>query len=171
MPLYVADYIKDTGHLSAAEHGAYLLLIMHYWSTGGLPIEDKRLASIARLSLQEWHESRDTIAAFFTDGWRSAKIDAQLARSEESRKRLYSIFVPNSAKRPNAETWHSTRVRIFQRDNFTCTYCSQRGGRLECDHISPIGRGGGNEDENLTTACKSCNQSKGVKTLEEWLSQ
>lgn len=83
MPLYVADYLADTGHLSAAEHGAYMLLIMHYWTNGGLPDDERRLARIARMSEDEWRAARDELASFFQDGWRHARIDAELAKSEE----------------------------------------------------------------------------------------
>ena len=34
MQLYVADYLADTVHLDADEHGAYLLIIFNYWQTG-----------------------------------------------------------------------------------------------------------------------------------------
>lgn len=83
MPLYVADYLADTGHLSAAEHGAYMLLIMHYWTNGGLPADERRLSRIARMSDDEWANSRDELGAFFGDGWTHARIDAELAKSEE----------------------------------------------------------------------------------------
>ena len=66
--------------------------------------------------------------------------------------------------------WSEIRMRIFARDDFTCAYCGVRGERMECDHIVPVSRGGSHDDENLTTACKPCNQSKRDKLLSEWLS-
>ncbi|MGO4741058.1 YdaU family protein [Bosea sp. 2KB_26] len=84
MPLYVADYLADTGHLSAAEHGGYLLLIMHYWQNGGLPTEDRRLARIARMSPAEWGASRDTLAELFGGAWVHKRIDAELKSAAEA---------------------------------------------------------------------------------------
>lgn len=83
MPLYVADYLADTGHLSTVEHGAYMLLIMHYWQNSGLPQEDAKLARIARMPLRDWQAIRDTIADLFADGWRHKRIDAELSRASE----------------------------------------------------------------------------------------
>ena len=70
--------------------------------------------------------------------------------------------------RLNAVEWAEIRSAVFERDNFTCTYCGERGGKLECDHVHPLSRGGSNEMDNLTTACFSCNRSKHAKTLSEW---
>ena len=62
MPLYVADYLADTAHLGAVEHGAYLLLIMNYWQRGKpLPADDVRLARIARVDASQWPSVRAQI--------------------------------------------------------------------------------------------------------------
>lgn len=83
MPLYVADYLADTGHLSAAQHGAYLLLIMHYWRQGGLPSDEKTLARIARMSDREWKGARDIIAALFGPSWKHARVDSELEKARD----------------------------------------------------------------------------------------
>ena len=80
MPLYVGDYLGDTGHLTTAQHGAYLLLMMHYWRKGELPDNDRQLAKITKLPLRTWGEYRDVLQQFFYDGWRHKRIDAELTR-------------------------------------------------------------------------------------------
>ncbi len=54
------------------------------------------------------------------------------------------------------------RFDILQRDRFTCQYC---GGTpplaiLQVDHILAVANGGGDEPENLRTACRDCNLGK-----------
>lgn len=40
---------------------------------------------------------------------------------------------------------------------------------LEFDHIVPEHLGGDGSPDNLALACRSCNRSKGHKTMSEWL--
>jgi uncharacterized protein YdaU (DUF1376 family) len=66
MPLYVADYLADTTHLSTEAHGAYLLLLMVLWKSGGeLQNDDKILARIVRLSPAKWERIKDDVLEFF----------------------------------------------------------------------------------------------------------
>jgi uncharacterized protein YdaU (DUF1376 family) len=80
MPLYVGDYLGDTGHLTTAQHGAYLLLMMHYWRKGELPDDDRQLSKITKLPLRTWCEYRATLQDFFHDGWKHKRIDAELEK-------------------------------------------------------------------------------------------
>lgn len=158
MPLFVADYLADTAHLSAAEHGAYLLLIMNYWQREKpLPADDRKLARIARMSDAEWEQSRETLAEFFVvdgEGWSHRRADEH--------KDLMR-------RRPHSAEWARLRSAVFERDGFTCQYCGAVGRRLECDHIIPASKGGYADMRNLTTACRDCNQSKRDTPLDEWL--
>ncbi len=82
MPLYVGDYLGDTGHLTTAQHGAYLLLMMHYWRKGELPDDDRQLAKITKLPLRTWTDYRPVLQQFFHSGWKHKRIDAELARMQ-----------------------------------------------------------------------------------------
>jgi uncharacterized protein YdaU (DUF1376 family) len=92
MPLYVADYMADAGHLSTTEHGAYLLLIMSYWQRGAAfraPDEQAlnvRLANVVRMSNGEWLRAVPVLSEFFQvsieDGvtWSHKRIESELAK-------------------------------------------------------------------------------------------
>jgi uncharacterized protein YdaU (DUF1376 family) len=87
MPLYIADYLTDAAHLTAAEHGAYLLLIMNYWQRGApLPDDDRKLCRIAKMTPAEWEEASLNVREFFqsVDGFLHHKrIDAELQKAVE----------------------------------------------------------------------------------------
>lgn len=74
----------------------------------------------------------------------------------------------NASRRGLAkEVWQALREEVFQRDGYACTYCGS-GDDLTCDHIVPLVRDGTNDLDNLTTACRPCNSSKGAKLVGEW---
>jgi uncharacterized protein YdaU (DUF1376 family) len=65
MPLYVGDYLADTGHLTAHEHGAYLLLLMHQWRHGSIPNNPDLLTRIARVHPPLWGRTWRVLSPFF----------------------------------------------------------------------------------------------------------
>jgi uncharacterized protein YdaU (DUF1376 family) len=103
MPLWIADYRADTAHLGAAEHGAYLLLIMHYWQTGGLPDDDRQLARIACMAPVEWKRAKPVLVKFFDAGWKHGRIEKELAHAEQvSSKRSDAALQMHERRRANA---------------------------------------------------------------------
>lgn len=82
MPLYVADLVSETAHLSAEEVGAYVLLIAHYWANDGLPTDAERLARIARLDHQKWECKSSVISAFFRPDWTHKRLDEERAMGD-----------------------------------------------------------------------------------------
>lgn len=54
------------------------------------------------------------------------------------------------------------RFEILRRDNYTCRYCgaSSPDATLTVDHVVAITLGGGDEPNNLVTACNDCNAGK-----------
>lgn len=66
MPIYWGDYTKKTQHLSTLEHGAYLLLIAHYWNTGeAISNNPDTLRRITRTTSKQWNMISKTLLEFF----------------------------------------------------------------------------------------------------------
>ncbi|MBC6981411.1 DUF1376 domain-containing protein [Caulobacter sp. 17J80-11] len=111
MPLYVADYLGDTRHLTTEQHGAYVLLLMALWRGGGrLPAEPARLARLAGLSTARWARTAGEVTAFFTveDGELThPRLVAELARIErasEQRRAAGARGGAAKARRARSET-------------------------------------------------------------------
>lgn len=88
MPLYVGDYLADTGRLTTEQHGAYLLLLMDYWRNGPPPNDEEVLRNITRLSKFLWKKHRPILEKFFTveDGlWRQKRIDEEMGKAASSK--------------------------------------------------------------------------------------
>lgn len=87
MPLYVADYLGDTQHLTTEQHGAYFLLLMTSWRNGGkLPADDKKLARIAKCTPARWAKISVDVTAFFVldgDSYVSPRLALELEKASE----------------------------------------------------------------------------------------
>lgn len=68
MPLSIGDYLADTSHLNTTQHGAYLLMLMHYWRKGPLPNNPETLANITKLSIDAWSIHQAVLMEFYIIG-------------------------------------------------------------------------------------------------------
>jgi uncharacterized protein YdaU (DUF1376 family) len=103
-PFYVGDYLADTMHLSASEHGSYLLILFAYYKNQGpLPDDDKRLANIARVSVTDWQATRLAIASFFkieSGFWIHSRADFEIKRRKSAQ-----VARQEAAKATNEARW------------------------------------------------------------------
>jgi uncharacterized protein YdaU (DUF1376 family) len=126
MPLHIDDYLADTGHLTGAEHGAYMLMIMHYWQNGGLPENERLIARIARMDAAQWQESRDILAMLFGENWTHKRIDAELAKADEIiEKRRAAAEARHAKSKSSANDMHVERT------------CSDTGALPLTDNLIP----------------------------------
>ena len=60
------------------------------------------------------------------------------------------------------------REYLLEKFKRQCVYCKKKDCKLEIEHIVPKSRGGSNRVNNLTIACRECNQRKDNMTAEEF---
>lgn len=60
--------------------------------------------------------------------------------------------------------------KVFRRDGYACRYCGKDSVPLTVDHVDTWEDGGATIEDNLVTACRRCNKTRGNRTIVEWLS-
>ena len=139
-PLYVGDYLRETRHFTAQEHGAYMLLLMAHWVRGeeGLPNNNKRLAFMASCSHAQWRKIRPTIEPLFhisENTWQHPRlmieISKRASKSAAARK--------NALKRWNkTEDSHDTNPSNKKNTMHSVTHAWASGA---CDAVHKRTRG------------------------------
>lgn len=139
MPFYWADYYKDTTHLSTVQHGAYILLIGRYWTTGRpLPDDDQLLRQVCNLSVSDWRKSRNILRDFFcvSDGyWTHKKVETELKAARDN------------IEKSRARTDAARKAREEKRRNNDCNKDTQ----AVCNSSTRVGEGEGSLPEEGVT--------------------
>ena len=114
MPFYIGDYLRDTQHLNAEKHGAYVLLIFAYWASGKpLPDDDEHLATICRMPIKRWLAIKTVIARFFQQEageWRHKRVDRELQRSTEITEKRRAAGIASAQQRASKPPTHVEQV-------------------------------------------------------------
>lgn len=103
------DYLRDTGDLSLVEHGAYRVLLDHYYSTDGrLRADQAALFRICRAMTEEEQAAvGKVVRLFFTvdsEGWlKNKKADKVMTEAAE-----FIASKRDAGRRGAARRWHST---------------------------------------------------------------
>ncbi len=64
---------------------------------------------------------------------------------------------------------HRIKWKVFRRDNYSCRYCGRDDIPLTVDHLVLWEEGGPSTVENMTSACKKCNKTRGSMQYADWL--
>lgn len=59
--------------------------------------------------------------------------------------------------------------KVYKRDNYSCRYCGNNDCPLTVDHLVLWEEGGPSTVENLVSACRACNRTRGNMQYKEWL--
>lgn len=78
---------------------------------------------------------------------------------------LAKVVLRKSARMIEARvSWH-----VFKRDGYRCRYCGRDDVPLTVDHLVLWEEGGPSVPENLVSACRKCNKTRGRTPYAEWL--
>ncbi len=120
------------------------------------------------ISDYSWYSYRKKFGSF-----RNALVEFVKHATKRRNLTLRNVIHNNTGKkrkknRTKRHINHTVRYKVLTRDNYTCVKCgsspaTEKGVKLEIDHIKPYSKGGETVLSNLQTLCRACNVGKGNK--------
>jgi hypothetical protein len=153
--LYFGDYLGDTMDLTADQHAVFQTLLLQLWLQRPVALKTRWLRKRSGLSRGDWGCIHPLLLQ---------PLEIALAGVH----RWNDAIKDYDGRRLPPFEWQILRTLVLARDGYTCVYCGSTAN-LHADHKISVVRGGSNALENLATACRPCNLSKGPKTHHVWL--
>ena len=104
--LYIGDYQRDTAHLSVTEHGAYLLMLQHYYATERPLPTGKALHRMLRAQDRSERDAIDSVVAQFwtetSDGLVNERADVEITKAGAQAETNRAIAQAREARRKAA---------------------------------------------------------------------
>lgn len=110
--LYIGDYQRDTGALTLAEHGAYMLMLQQFYATEKpLPL-GRELHRLLRADTKQERDAINRVALLFwrvtTEGLVNDRAMEELTKAEAQRETNREIAKGREAKRRAARNEHES---------------------------------------------------------------
>lgn len=146
--------------LTRKENGSYVP-----WNKGKKDVQKPYWLGKKRPEVKKWLKS-------FVKGnipWNKNKKRPEITGSKHPNWTGYSERFPEFYKLRHSLEYKLWRTSVFERDNYTCVWCGQRGGNLEADHIKPFAYFPELRFaiDNGRTLCKVCHQKIGWNIFRE----
>ncbi len=108
--LYIGDYQRDTAHLSVTEHGAFLLMLQHYYATEKPLPTGKALHRMLRAQDKAERDAIDVVVSqFWTEteaGLINGRADKEIARASDQAEVNRQTAMLREARRKAAREAH-----------------------------------------------------------------
>lgn len=117
--LYIGDYQRDTAHLSITEHGAYLLMLQHYYATEAPLPKGKALHRMLRAQDKVERDAIDTVAGRFWTESGAGLVNERAA--EEIRKASHQRTVNRETGKRGGRPKQTERLTDSETDSVSET--------------------------------------------------
>jgi uncharacterized protein YdaU (DUF1376 family) len=117
LPLFTDAFLADTLHLTAAQTGAYLMLLMVAWRTTdcSLPDDDIILAKYARMDKRAWAVNKSVIMSFWTKTddcrWMQKRLKDERKIADARRDQAIRAGKSSALKRKDRHSTDATTER------------------------------------------------------------